>query len=92
MFMKFTGMQRLKQLSLRECDEDFLGQIYNHLNASNKDDYSSLGQTQSQDAMTVELLKNMACPAMNIDAVKKVYQILPPLSNRNIFETMKCFT
>ena len=77
MFMKFTGMQHLKQISLRDCDEDFLAQIYNHLNASNKDDYSSLGLTQSQDAITVQLLKNMACPAMNIDAVKKFYQILP---------------
>ena len=77
MFIKFTGMQHLKQISLCDCDEDFLAQIYHHLNASNKDDYSSLGLTQSQDAITVQLLKNMACPAMNIDAVKNFYQILP---------------
>ena len=83
MFLKFLGMQNLKQLCARtDTNEDFLSLVYKLIQPKEKLDSSSLGQTSWQD-ISMQQLRNISCSVQDIDAVKSTYQcLIPPFKEK----------
>ena len=78
MFLKFLGMQWIKQLSsLKTSEVDFLSTIYRQI-YSNTADYSSFGQTKAHDNVNIRHIHNILCEVSALDAVRKGHECLIP--------------
>ena len=78
-FQKFFAMQKVKLLGFSKSNEDdFLAIVYEQIQSKPKEDYSSVGQTQAQDVIIMQQIKNFTCNVSIIDAEKKGYQCLVP--------------
>ena len=74
-------MQHVKLLSASE--DNFLSVVYQQLQSGNKEDCSSLGQTQVQDILLLQQVKNFSCTTSSINAEKKDYQhLVPPFKEK----------
>ena len=77
MFLKFLGMQRIKQLTtMRSHGDDFLSSLYEQIQLKAKNDSGSLGQSQSQDLLTIQQIESFHVKCQNLMLKKKEYQHL----------------
>ena len=78
-FMKFLGMQHMKQLSISVISEgDFVAAVYEQLRSKIKDDTSSFGQTQVHELVIKEQIRNFSCETSMLDGLRRDYQYLSP--------------
>ena len=79
MFSKFWSVQNLRQLCVSNAsDGEFLSLVYKHMCPRDTQESSSVGVTLSQDAVTMQQLKNISCAVANLDALKSPHQYLVP--------------
>lgn len=83
MFLKFLGMQHVKQLCESNSENDFLAIVNEQLQPKIKDDYSSVGQTQAKDTVIMQQMRNFSCETSMIDQKKKNITVYYLLSKRS---------
>ena len=87
MFLKFWGMQKLNTVS--HSNDIFLSLVYEHMHQIEKP-ASSLGQTLSQDIISMQQVRNISCSVSDIDEVKSPDQCLtPPYYKEKYFRDYK---
>lgn len=94
MFLKFSEVQRLQSFSdsLQKGD-NFLALVCDHMKMDKaNEDCGSLGQTMSEDTMTMQDFNNFSCCVSQIDAEMKPYQhLIPPFKEKYFTDPeMKC--
>ena len=88
MFLKFLGMQHVKQLCTSNHENDFLVLVCEQLQSKIKGEYNSLGQMQTQDVVIMQQIKNFSCETAMINPEKKEYHfLLPPFKEKYFSDT-----
>ena len=85
MFLKFLGMQKIKQVcSLQTSDDNLQAILYQQV-YSGTADYSSVGQTKTCDTTHVQRRENISCNVFKLNATKLYEHLVPPYKE-------KCFS
>ena len=88
MFLKFLGMQHVKQLCTSNHENDFLVLVCEQLQSKIKGEYNSLGQMQTQDVVIMQQINNFSCKTAMINPEKKEYHfLLPPFKEKYFSDT-----
>ena len=82
MFLKFIGMQKIKQLTtLKTTDDDFLATLYKQVYSSTAD-YSSFGQTKTSDLIHIQRTQGFSCSVSTLNAMKSHEYLTPPYKEK----------
>ena len=82
MFLKFLGMQKIKQLSLQQVSDDNFEMMLYHKVYSGTEDYSSVGQTKVCDVTFLQRRDNCFCEVDKVNATKFCDCFVPPYKER----------
>lgn len=85
MFLKFTQKQELKFLS-KDVNNDFIASVIENILTPSAGDYSSVGQTEARDMVTMQQVKQFTCVVSRMDALQKTYQCLVPPIKEKFFK------
>ena len=82
MFLKFSQKQELKFLST-DVKNGFIASVLEHTLTPSAGDYSSVGQMETQDMVTIQQVKQFTCLVSRMDALWKPYQcMVPPIKEK----------
>ena len=85
MFLKFLGMQKIRQLcSQKSPENDFLMHVYK--NAFTTTEFGSFAQTKAHDILNINHIQNISCQLSLLKCERQSYEYLVPPHKE------KCFT
>ena len=75
MFLKFLGMQKIRQLcSQKSPENDFLMHVYK--NAFTTTEFGSFAQTKAHDILNINHIQNISCQLSLLKCERQSYEYL----------------